>query len=318
MDVTVVVPTHNRLGVLPAAIRSILDQRGVSTQVVVVDDGSTDGSGPWLDHVASQDRRVEVVHHEFPKRSHGARNAGIARAQARWIAFCDDDDLWAPDKLITQLEALRRDAARWGCTAAVAVDEKLRVIGHHHVKGGDILPDLLKSNAVPTGGSSVIAERDLLRELGGFDEGLVNNEDWDMWIRLAQRSPVAAVDRPLVAYRQGIGTRSANIGQMRTTRSAILARYGAGAGRCGVHPDDAHYERFLAKQLLRAGSGKQAACIFAHLVVKHHRWRDVPRMAAALLAPGLTDRIGTARAAAAVPTAWSREAEAWIRPFRQS
>src|SRR5689334_21996431 len=65
--VTVVIPTHNRLHLLPTTIESILGQVGVSLELVVVDDGSTDGTGPWLDQLATEDRRVKVIHHERPQ-----------------------------------------------------------------------------------------------------------------------------------------------------------------------------------------------------------------------------------------------------------
>ena len=94
-DVTVVIPTHNRLHLLPGAICSVLGQQDVSVEVVVVNDGSMDGTKPWLDRLAAQDCRIKVVHHDRPLRMSSARNAGIAHAIARWVAFCDDDDLWA-------------------------------------------------------------------------------------------------------------------------------------------------------------------------------------------------------------------------------
>lgn len=317
MDVTVVIPTHNRRPLLAVAIESILNQQGVSLEIVVVNDGSTDGTGPWLDQLLADDPRIRAVHHDRPRRLPSARNAGIAQAAGRWVAFCDDDDLWAPDKLAAQLQALQSTSARWGCTGAVSVDEALRVTGHHHVKGGDILRDLLSRNAVPSGGSSVIAEMELVREIGGFDAGLSASEDWDMWIRLAQRSPLAAVDRPLIAYRHAAGTMSTDIGRMRKSRMVIQSRYAKLAAEHGVAPDEALHEGFLAKQLLRAGAGREAAAIFARIVFKHGRWRDLPRVPAALAMPRLTDRIGNARAKAAVPVDWRLQADAWLAPFRE-
>jgi glycosyltransferase involved in cell wall biosynthesis len=315
IDVTVVVPTHNRRHLVPATINSILRQQGVSLELVVVDDGSSDGTGPWLDCLAADDPRIKVVHHDRPRLLPSARNAGIARASARWVAFCDDDDLWAPDKLAAQLHALKASSARWACTGVILVDENLEIVGHHHVKGGPVLSDLLEANVIPTG-SSVVAERSLLDELGGFDKALPGSEDWEMWIRMAQHSPVAAVDRPLIAYRLGPQTMSMNIERMRRSWSIIVDRYASLAAECGAAPDEAAYERYLAKQLLRGGSGRKAASIFAALAVRHRRWRELPRVAAALVAPRLTDRIGRARATAAVPEAWHREAGAWLRPLR--
>jgi glycosyltransferase involved in cell wall biosynthesis len=317
VDVTVVVPTHNRCRLLSETIASILQQSDVSLELVVVNDGSTDGTGAWLNRVAAGDPRVKAVHHDRPRRLPSARNAGIAHASARWVAFCDDDDLWAPGKLAAQLRALEATSAGWSCTGVVDVDQRLAIIGHHRVKGGRVLGDLLKGNFIPSG-SSVTAELGLVKAVGGFDKGLVASEDWEMWIRLAQRSPLAAVDRPLVAYRQGPQTHSMDVDRMRASWSVIVDRYAAVATEHGVKPDEACYERFIAKQLLRAGSGFKAASVFATLVTRHRRWREVPRVPAALLAPRLTDRIGTARATAAVPPSWRGEADAWLSPIRSA
>lgn len=317
-DVTVVIPTHNRLHLLPAAICSILGQQDVAVQVVVVNDGSADGTKPWLDGLAARDCRIKVVHHHRPLRMSSARNAGIAQATTRWVAFCDDDDLWAPDKLAAQLSALMAQSARWGCTGGVLVDEDLRILGHHRVRGGNVLPDLTSRNVIPSGGSSVIAETTLLREVGGFDPALPGSEDWDLWIRLARHSSVAAVDRPMIAYRQGRATTSTNVDIMRKGREIIFARYGASPDEREAKAAEAMHERYLAKQLLRAGRGRKAASIFAYLAVKHQQWRDLPRAAAALVAPKMTDRIGSARAAAAVPHDWRMNADAWLEPVRQT
>lgn len=315
IDVTIIVPTHNRRQLVSQAVNSILSQRGVSIELVVVDDGSTDGTGPWLDRVAGKDSRIKAVHHAQPRFISCARNAGIAHASGRWLAFCDDDDLWAPDKLAVQLRALRASSARWGCTGIVAVDERLKIVGHQHVRGGEVLAGLLEINEIPT--SSVIAELSLLREIGGFDPTLRGSEDWDMWIRLAQHSPLEAVDRPLIAYRVGTQTLSTNVKHMREGRNVIAERYSALAGACGAEPKQAQHERYLAKQLLRAGSRREAASIFTTLAFKHGRWRELPRAAAALVAPRLTDQLGQARATAAVPATWRCEAESWLRSIRE-
>ena len=314
IEVTVIVPTHNRRQLLALAINAILRQRDVSIELVVVDDGSTDGTGPWLDHVAAKDSRIKVVHHAQPRFISGARNAGIAHASGRWVAFCDDDDLWAPDKLARQLGALRAGSARWSCTGIVDIDDRLGIIGYRHVRSGEVLADLLASNGVTT--SSVVVELDLLRKVGGFDPALKGSEDWDMWIRLAQHSPVAAVDRPMVAYRVGTQALSMNVDHMRAGRVVIAERYAALAASRDVRLNEAEHERYLAKQLLRAGARWQASSVFTSLAFRHRRWRELPRAAAAIIAPRLTDQFGRMRATAAVPASWRSEAEDWLQPIR--
>jgi hypothetical protein len=137
-----------------------------------------------------------------------------------------------------------------------------------------------------------------------------------VWIKLGQHSPLAAVDRPLIAYRLGAQSLSMDVNRMRTGRSIIVDRYAALAAQHGARPEEASHERYLAKQLLRGGLRLQAASIFTSLAFKHRRWRELPRAAAALVAPRLTDRLGESRATAKVPATWRCEAEAWIRPIR--
>jgi glycosyltransferase involved in cell wall biosynthesis len=118
--------------------------------------------------MAATDSRIKVVHHETPRFVSNARNAGVGQASGRWAAFCDDDDLWARDKLASQLAALRASSARWGCTGVVVVDDRLEITGHYTVEGGAAFLRLLEVNTIPTG-SSMIAELGLVREVGGFD-----------------------------------------------------------------------------------------------------------------------------------------------------
>src|SRR4051812_16859537 len=162
--VTVVVPTRNRLATLRVALRSILAQTSVEVQVIVVDEGSTDGTPA---HLATLDDRVTVIRNEVPKGLPTARNLGIDAAETRLVALCDDDDLWAPNKLESQLFALSATpGAGWSCTGNVSVDDALAIVGHHHPPpSGDIGEAIQVTNVVPAGGSSVVVDRDLVREV---------------------------------------------------------------------------------------------------------------------------------------------------------
>ncbi len=108
--VSVVVPTHNRARLLRRTLRSILAQHMVDLEVVVIDDGSTDDTGD----VAATDPRVLVIRNRESAGVSAARNRGIAAARGEWIAFCDDDDLWSPDKLNRQLTAADACGCRLG------------------------------------------------------------------------------------------------------------------------------------------------------------------------------------------------------------
>jgi len=101
--VTVVVPTRDRRALLERSLGTVLDQTGVDLAVLVVDDGSNDDTAEWAARV--DDSRVSAVSHATPLGVAAARNTGIERAATPWIAFLDDDDLWAPTKLAEQLAA---------------------------------------------------------------------------------------------------------------------------------------------------------------------------------------------------------------------
>src|SRR4051812_3505416 len=96
-QVSIVLPTHNRTSMLQQALGCALDQEGVDLEVIVVDDGSSDDTPEVLGRV--EDERLRVIRNERPQGVSRARNSAIERANGDWIAFLDDDDLWAPGKL---------------------------------------------------------------------------------------------------------------------------------------------------------------------------------------------------------------------------
>ena len=185
--VTVVIPTHNRVHLMPASLRSVLAQRDVDLEVVVVDDGSSDATPVALE--AMRDDRLRWHRNEHATGVSRARNTGVAMVETPWVAFIDDDDLWAPDKLARQLASLRLyPGARWSMVGSVAVDEELQILRHEEAPdSATLVQQVLKKNCVPAGGSGVLVSTDLVREVGGFREQFSNLADWDLWIRLAAR-----------------------------------------------------------------------------------------------------------------------------------
>jgi glycosyltransferase involved in cell wall biosynthesis len=310
--VTVVVPTRNRRPVLADTLGAVTGQTGVDVCVVVVDEGSSDDTAAFLADLG--DDRVQVVRHDQPRGLPAARNVGLKHAATPWVAFCDDDDLWAPDKLASQLAALAaRPDCRWSCTGTVSVDHDLRLLGYQRPYDGDDLARAVRvRNVVPAGGSSVVVDRELALELGGFDEVLGACEDWDMWVRLAQRSPVAVVDRPLVAYRVWPGSMSSDPDHMRHWHELVVDRYGG-----GVAPDVARAalvdkEQYLGRFYLRRRRRLAGAAHFFRMAVRLRLPTHFVHAAVALLAPGLGDRRADRREVSAVPPAWAAEAESWL------
>ena len=198
--ITVVIPTHNRQALLLRAVDSVLRQRDVIVDVVVVDDGSLDGSSDAIRRLPVPN--VRVIRHDRSRGVAAARNAGLAAAKAPWVAFVDDDDFWAPDKLASQLSALGAHySARWSCVGALHVDSDLQVgLFASPPPSGDVSASMLLGNAIPGGGSGLLVETNLAVRVGGFDESMSILADWDFNLRLSLASEVAAVDRPLLAY----------------------------------------------------------------------------------------------------------------------
>ena len=198
-EISVVIPTHDRRELLVRhGLRAALGQQGVDLEVIVVDDGSRDGTAARLQAV--DDPRLRVVRNEQPRRLAGARNSGIAEARGEWLAFLDDDDLWSPDKLRLQLAAARAAGSDWAYADTIAVDERLQVLEADDFPDPHELPRLLLTgNHVPGGGSAVVARTELVRRLGGFAEELLLFTDWDLWLRLVQESIPAACGAVLVA-----------------------------------------------------------------------------------------------------------------------
>lgn len=195
MNISVVIPTHDRVTVLGRAIRSVLGQKFPAAEVLVVDDGSTDGT-------------VRMVERHFPQvgvvrqPNHGvsaARNAGIAQSRGDWIALLDSDDEWLPDKLAKQVELLsRHPESRISHTGEIWIRNGVRVNpGKRHRKpDGRIFRNCLPLCCVSP--SSILLKRSVIDEVGEFDESLPACEDYDLWLRIFSRYPVRLVDEALI------------------------------------------------------------------------------------------------------------------------
>jgi glycosyltransferase involved in cell wall biosynthesis len=203
-EVTVVIPTRDRWTRLEGTLRGALLQGGVALEVIVVDDGSVDETPARL--AAVKDPRLRVIRQPASRGVSAARNAAIALARGEWVAFLDDDDLWAPEKLQELLIAARRARATWAYSGAVVLDERLSLLDEYTAPpADDIVEALLAYSAIPAGASNVVARADAIRAVGGYDEALSVLADWDLWIRLALSGPAAACEAPLIAYIQHPG-----------------------------------------------------------------------------------------------------------------
>jgi glycosyltransferase involved in cell wall biosynthesis len=248
--VSVVIPTHERVRFLTQTLATALWQSGVDVEVVVVDDGSQPGLVARVPGIA--DPRVSVLRNDVAQGVSAARNLGIASANGEWIAFLDDDDLWAPTKLSEELTAADHAGASWAYAGVVKIDERNSIIGGSPPPDpAEVARRLLSWNLVPGGCSGVVVRRAVLDTAGGFDVRLVNLADWDLWIRLGSTGPPACAPQPLVAYR--FHRRQASLDVAMTLAEADLLD-----GRDGTRVDRGALHHYLAHRSLVAGDRRRA------------------------------------------------------------
>ncbi|HSJ14148.1 MAG TPA: glycosyltransferase [Longimicrobiales bacterium] len=197
-----IIPAWNRRVLLLEAVDSVRAQTFRDWELVVVDDGSTDGSAAAVEALA--DARIRVLRRPHDGNVAVLRNAGATAARGDWLAFLDSDDLWEPRKLELQRSATFAAGARWSCTGYQLMDDQRRPIpfraGGSQVRSGRILRALLAME-VNVSICTVLVERALFDELGGFGVA-AGREDFDLLLRLAARAPVVAVAEPLVRARE--------------------------------------------------------------------------------------------------------------------
>lgn len=197
--ISVIIPTFNRCAVLKRALTSVFNQTAPPGEIIVVDDGSSDGSG-------------EMVRSEFPaviylyQENRGVsatRNRGIAAARGQWLAFLDSDDAWLPAKLEAQIAALRAAGQRgeryFICHTNEIWIRRGRQVNQrqkHRKYGGYIFQKCLPLCVISP--SSVLIHRRIFEEVGTFDETLPACEDYDLWLRICARYPVLFVEVPLI------------------------------------------------------------------------------------------------------------------------
>jgi GT2 family glycosyltransferase len=184
-SVSVVIPTYQRCDLVPLAVTSALEQTSAPSEVIVIDDGSTDGTEDALAPIADR-----IIYRRQPNRgASAARNAGLQLATGSIVAFLDADDRWFPHHLAVLTAAIERNpAASLACSGPV--HPHLRRA--RHVTGSEIvdaLYALLPGFGLLTTPSRVVVRREALEEVNGFDEELIVAEDSDLWVRLAIRAP---------------------------------------------------------------------------------------------------------------------------------
>jgi len=238
--ISIVIPTHNRADTLGTALDSVLTQTHTDFEVVIVDDGSTDGTAEWVKSRYGADPRIR---HTYQERHgpNGARNTGLAMIEGDYVAFLDSDDYWEPWKLELQLACLRRlPEAGMVFTNMAAVDDEGRVtdpaylrtmysaygvysdeelftdsrrltdlvpelaevVGDARLFFGHIYPQIVMGNLFQP--STVLLTRKRQKRVGDWDADLKPaGGDHDYHLRTAREGPVCLADVAAVRYRVG-------------------------------------------------------------------------------------------------------------------
>ena len=315
--VTVVIPTKDRRALLSRAVRSVLWQRDVTVELVVVDDGSTDGTADLL--AGLSDERLVVLRNERPGGVGAARNRGADSATCAYVSFLDDDDVWAPDKLRAQLDALTAmPSAQWACTAAVSLRDDLRPFAQQVAPPpGDVLRSALRSNPVPGGASNALVRTDLLLDVGGFDPAFSTLADWELYLRLAARAQLAVDPRPLVGYAVHSGSMVHDTKRAQREQERLRSKHAVLFAEHDDAVEDADWLRYLGGLALRQGDRRQAVRLHAALA----RRGGSQAVSAAALAivggvwPGVQARRDR-RSGRSLPAEWVTETERWLAPLR--
>lgn len=235
--VSVLVPSFNQGRYLPLALESVLTQSHSDLEVIITDDCSTDGSRDIAEQWKRLDTRVRTVFHDVNRGLAVARNSALAVSSGDFVAFCDADDIWLPDKLRIQLESFRRDPdAGLAHSDAIVIDTEGNPTGQlisttmqrkGQVTSGNVFEELCQRNfmCVPT----VIVGRAAIDRVGRFDAQFRSLEDWVCWTKISKLYPFHYNREPLAKYRVHGASLSANSIAMSRCRTmacaALLAEF---------------------------------------------------------------------------------------------
>lgn len=214
ITVSVIIPCYNAEKFIAHTIQSVLNQTFDNLEVILINDGSTDDSEKII--LSFEDKRIKYIKKENSGVA-ATRNYGIDLAQGKYIAFLDADDLFLPDNLGNKVQYLeKKPEISLVHSAEIRFDSLTntdkRIV---HGLGGNVLHQLLEfSGNVIHSPSSVVVRKEKLKEVNGFDENLSTSADWDLWVRLANKSEFGYLDFCLVKYREHSNQMHYNISLM--------------------------------------------------------------------------------------------------------
>ena len=221
--ISVIIPTYNGEKTILETIQSLQQQSFRDLEIIVINDGSTDGTVELLKQIAEP--RLKIFSYEnggLPV----ARNRGIDRATGDYITFIDADDLWTPDKLESQLAALQQNpqaGVAYSWTAFINEKSEFLYAWEPIYYQGNVYPQLLVKNFISSG-SNILARREFIEAAGRFDPTLKSAEDWDYYIRIAAICQFVLVPQYQILYRRSSQSMTSKVDVMEKYILTVIER----------------------------------------------------------------------------------------------
>jgi len=201
--VSIIMPLYNKVPYVKKAVESVLAQSYKDWELIVVDDGSKDGSPQLV--LDLTDERCHM-YSQGNQGASAARNTGVRLAQGELLAFLDSDDWW-DETFLTEMVAFadsHPEAGLWACNYWYVKTGKTRVAVHLETGYFNYAEAYLKNKAMPVTSISVLMRKDVFEKVGGFNPQIRMAEDFDLWVRVALSSKMAFLNKPLASYNQNI------------------------------------------------------------------------------------------------------------------
>lgn len=219
--ISIVIPAYNSEKYIAEAIESAMSQVAIEFEIIVINDGSTDTT---MNVVSNYKQHIRIINQDNSGPA-AARNNGVSNAKGQYIAFLDSDDLWLPEKLMVQFRKINDGyPIVYSNRFNIGEIRDLPKIQSEIIEfpEGKIWNKLLNGNMITT--SSVIIKKDIFEEFNGFREELPYCEDWDLWLRCAEKYDIGFNKEPLVKYRIHDGGVSKNFVKMHKKRKMVIKR----------------------------------------------------------------------------------------------
>jgi len=236
-EVSVILPAYNGEKFIKETLESLLAQTFSDLEVVVVDDGSTDTTAEIVKSFmdsrlrgndgAGGDSRIRYFHKGNSGNQAIPRNFGIKKAQGKYIAFCDQDDIWYPDKLERQMKVIGGKDLGLVVTSADIIDEKgkktgVRYVPEGHMDSAESFSLLLEEDFITA--CSVLIPKQVLDDIGGLEESLKGNDDYELWLRISRKYGIYGIGEALCAWRRSEGAYSKEMSRIFEENKKIFSK----------------------------------------------------------------------------------------------